>query len=54
MNNNSQRSDISIDELIALFTQLSEADQQTVREFIFAISSSSEREQPLDPPFLEN
>ena len=54
MYDNSRRLDITTDELITLFNQLSEADKQTVREFIFAINSSSEREQPLDPQILEN
>lgn len=48
MYNNSQDSDITIEELLAIFSQLSETDKQTVREFIYSISSSSKYEPPLD------
>ncbi len=54
MYDNSQHPDITTDELIVLFSQLSESDKQAVREFIFAINSSSEHVPPLDPLILKN
>lgn len=54
MYNNPQHSNITIEELIAIFSQLSEADKQIVHEFIYSINSSSEHEQSPDPVIQAN
>ena len=54
MNDNSQNSNITTDELVTMFAQLSEKNRQIVREFIYSIDSSSEHEQPRDLQILEN
>lgn len=54
MYDNSQNSDIPIEELIIMFSKLSETDKQVVRDFIYSISSSSEREQSPDPLIQAN
>lgn len=49
MYNDSQSSDITLEELINIFSELSETDKQIVRDFIYSIGSSSEHEQSPDP-----
>lgn len=54
MYSNSQNSDITVDELITMFSKLSETDKQVVREFIYLINFSSENEQLPDPSASKN